>query len=70
LVPERVEYLPVRTYWTGGWLGIVVELKELAKCDISALAGNRTVIPALSSPVSIIKQPEFNPHVHSQVLKA
>jgi hypothetical protein len=51
-------------------VGIVVDLKELAKWNISALAGNRNVIPRLSSPVTIVKPSEFNSHVHSQVLKA
>jgi len=49
---------------------IVVDLKELAKWNISALAVNGNVIPPLSGPVTIVKPPEFNPHVHSQVLKA
>jgi hypothetical protein len=69
LAPKRVEYLPVRTYWRRGWLGIVIDLKEEAKWNISALAGNRTVIPRLSSPVTIVKPPEFNPHIRSQVLR-
>jgi hypothetical protein len=70
LAAERVEYFPVRTYWTKGWVGVVVSLKELAKWNNSALAGNRTAIPRLSSPVTILKPPEFNSHVYSQVLKA
>jgi hypothetical protein len=44
LAPERVEYLPVRTYWARGRGGIVVSLKEMAKWNVSALAGNGTVI--------------------------
>jgi hypothetical protein len=51
-------------------VGIVVDLKELAKWNISALACNQTIIPRLSSPVTIVKPHEFNPHVYSQVLKA
>jgi hypothetical protein len=43
--------LAVRTYWAVGWADIFVDLEKLAKRNITAPAGNRTVIRRVVQPV-------------------